>query len=152
MALDRKSNGTFAPGVSGNRNGRPRKVRPQHRMPSEVHDVFMKGAEEVVSVRTPDGVQEITAWELVVKAILRDAAKGKLGAQKLAHEAMMKASQEHGQRTEIVRGLAVHIMRLQNRVLELERLVPPTQRNGVFVEMPDGTFLPNSYLRQLADE
>ena len=147
--LERRADGTFARGVSGNPNGRPRKRQPRHRMPSDVYDAFLRVAEQLVTIKTAEGTEQISNLEMAARATFRDAGKGKLGAQKLVQDMAVRAALDHGQRTDLVKGLALQVMHLQNQILELEARLPPLQTNGVLVETADGRFIPNSYLRQI---
>lgn len=146
MEVERKADGTFAPGVSGNPNGRPRKQPQRLRMPAKLRNVAFEVAEAPVKVRTAEGPAEVSSYRAVMLALLNEALKGKVGAQRAFLAELEKASAVHGQQTEFVAYLASENAKLDKELAFYKSLMPEAN-GGVLVELPDGRLVPNAAYR-----
>jgi hypothetical protein len=67
----------FKTGVSGNPNGRPRKLRPTPIIPSNsVQHVAMAEARREITIRENDGENRVTALEAIMRSMVVGGVKG----------------------------------------------------------------------------
>lgn len=146
MEVERKADGTFAPGVSGNPNGRPKKQPQRLRMPAKLRNVVFEVAEAPVKVKLSDGDMEVSSYRAVMLALRNEALKGKVGAQRAFLAELEKASAVHGQQTELVTFFASEAERLEKE-LDYYRSLMPEIDGGVCIQLPEGRVVPAAAYR-----
>jgi hypothetical protein len=130
----RKSNGQFVPGVSGNPKGRPRRPVEDLKLPAARRRAIFRVADTMVPLKRGDRlVGEITMFEAAYRALGIAAADGDRAAAKIFLDIAMKASNE-----DAVRRVALHQLteEIDAMAQEIERLKPKRQTHGVFITDP----------------
>lgn len=146
MAENRRKDGTFARGVSGNPNGRPRKQAARIRMPASVRRAIFEVAEMPVDVRGPEGPMETTVAKAVLQRMASDALKGNAAAQWRFMTLLNDAASRHNEQIGYVQEIAADNERLHARIDYLTSLMPQVE-GGVMLRRPDGRLVRNAFWR-----
>lgn len=128
---DRKENGQFGKGRSGNPSGRPRKLGRSRSTPGYRADVLEVGRMMVSTTNRETGeVEEISMVKAAMMALGRKALSGHAPSAKAFLDKYAEAARINGELTELHFGLLSETARLE---LENEKLrsMLPQQRGGV---------------------
>lgn len=144
--VERKTNGQFEQGVSGNLNGRPKKAKQRMTLPHHHDDQFKAVAGSVVSRQLPEGgSEEIIAHYGVLLTLRNKALKGDLAAIRLWMKLNAESAGNNERHLSYVMMLNEHIAELEARLAKWEGRFKP-QHGGVMVQMENGDLVPNSWL------
>jgi hypothetical protein len=89
-AVKRRESGQFAPGQSGNRNGRPRKAQ-------DVHEVLRRSMDETVVVNLGPKRKKISKLKATTTQLANKSASGDPRATKMALDLLTKGEDRQSQ-------------------------------------------------------
>jgi len=133
----RDEKGRFREGVSGNRNGRPKRRLPDHGSPFQTNEAIFDILRKEVTVRTRNGTETRTLFQAIFEQQARAAAEGDRQAAKFVTSEMRRGAFENMKWYELVAALKERIAELEAELEVWERRFPQ-KTHGVLV-LPQDT-------------
>lgn len=144
----RNPDGTFPKGVSGNLAGRPKKVKPRHRMPAHNRHVVFEVAETPVTVKMGGEAVETSVYHGVMMALAKKAMEGHTPSIRLFLHHLDNSAAVHGQMNELTQWLFEEHKKMQDEIDQLRALFPKVE-GGVMIEQPDGSVVPAAWVNSV---
>lgn len=142
---DRKKNGQFEKGRSGNPRGRPKKQADRAEMPHHVREIVKQVGEEVISLRSSDGgTVEMSSIRAVLIALRTKALNGSIQAQRAFLALTQKNVEAISRYRRVIELLEDWVKDLQEENARLREQIPRKQTHGVVVKLPDGRCVPSA--------
>lgn len=144
-STERKSDGTFRKGISGNPAGRPPKKRQKHFFPIHNANAAIAVAETPVEV-TIDGVpQEISIYRAVLLTLARKAMAGNhSAAREFLRHANEAVAERRGQ-SDLFQMLIRRDPEEEAALKLLKKRFPDPGEGGTYQEQPDGSVVPGRW-------
>jgi hypothetical protein len=140
--------GRFAPGSTGNPNGRPRKHRQSMRYPHHIGEVITNVAETVVSAKDGAGDRvEVNATVAVMTALRNKALAGHAPSMRFYLQTVRQNTNWNEDHMIEMGRMARENRMLREQLGELAKLIPSFKGHGVVTVMPDGSVYPSAWIK-----
>ena len=146
---ERKSDGTFAKGTTGNPKGRPRKWKPNHGFPHDNHKTAIEIAEMTVSMTIDGQVEETTAYRASMLALARMAMSGDLRAIKMFRAEVHAAAAGNVHQHALTQNLLALLDEQEKELNMLRKHFPKFTGSGVVTLDQDGNMVPNGWMQSI---